>query len=475
VNAEQSGLRIVDRQMLLGTAKHDDDYGSEYRRDAKDLAPHSLAELEAARGHSLPALTDAQPGAAGSNSLAQTFRAESPPGRDGLVGSMQPAIKGSGAGRQLQSLTPLRGIAALWVVLYHYAVIYFPSLHPESYSHFLQKGYLAVDLFFMLSGFVLAHVYHDAFNADASTHYRKFLLARVARLYPLHLFVLCLFLATAIAARAAQYAATGKLEPIPLEGARSLGALVANLFMLQGLKASELSWNYPAWSISVEFMAYLAFPFVLPLIWRARWSSKVLLAAFVLGALACFAYWTKDDFNQWDGPKTLLRCLPEFVFGMLLYGIYRRGAFPSGMSRDTFLLAIVASLLLLLHFGAIDLLVIFLFPALVMASVVNTGYAAALLNTWPLMWLGNVSYSLYLIHGFIQFVTTKLLDGSRVGDRAELSGASSVALLLAMLCASLVLATVTYYAVEKAGRRYLRNAFGVRGAKRCDKAPPIRS
>ncbi|WP_042694571.1 acyltransferase [Azospirillum sp. B506] len=66
--------------------------------------------------------------------------------------------------RHLHSLTPLRGIAALWVVLYHYSFQYFPNLHPDSYTHLVQKGYLAVDLFFMLSGFVLTHVYHGIFT-----------------------------------------------------------------------------------------------------------------------------------------------------------------------------------------------------------------------------------------------------------------------------------------------------------------------
>lgn len=50
--------------------------------------------------------------------------------------------------RHLHSLTPLRGVAALWVVFYHYGAIYFPYLQPERHTHVLQKGYLAVDLFF---------------------------------------------------------------------------------------------------------------------------------------------------------------------------------------------------------------------------------------------------------------------------------------------------------------------------------------
>jgi peptidoglycan/LPS O-acetylase OafA/YrhL len=60
--------------------------------------------------------------------------------------------------QEIQSLTPLRGIAAIWVICFHYAVVYF-AFRPEQFSWVFNKGYLAVDIFFMLSGFVLSHVY----------------------------------------------------------------------------------------------------------------------------------------------------------------------------------------------------------------------------------------------------------------------------------------------------------------------------
>ena len=105
--------------------------------------------------------------------------------------------------RQLASLTPLRGIAALWVVLFHFCR-YFPAVHPERYTGAVYKGYLAVDLFFVLSGFVITHVYQEGFaRAVTGWRYRNFLVARVARVYPLHLAVLLPFVATAIAERVA--------------------------------------------------------------------------------------------------------------------------------------------------------------------------------------------------------------------------------------------------------------------------------
>jgi peptidoglycan/LPS O-acetylase OafA/YrhL len=125
--------------------------------------------------------------------------------------------------RQLPSLTPLRGVAALWVVLYHYCgtAQYLPNLDITPYSYFISKGYLGVDLFFMLSGFVMAHVYHDAFSESIGRHYRGFLVARIARLYPLHIFNLLLFVATAAASQLMSSLLTGSVESMPLTGPQS--------------------------------------------------------------------------------------------------------------------------------------------------------------------------------------------------------------------------------------------------------------
>jgi peptidoglycan/LPS O-acetylase OafA/YrhL len=103
----------------------------------------------------------------------------------------------SASNRRLPSLTSLRGIAALWVVLYHYCgtAQYFPNLDITPHSYLISKGYLAVDMFFMLSGLVMTHVYYR--SQSIGRHYRGFLAARVARLYPLHIFILLLFVVTA--------------------------------------------------------------------------------------------------------------------------------------------------------------------------------------------------------------------------------------------------------------------------------------
>jgi peptidoglycan/LPS O-acetylase OafA/YrhL len=363
---------------------------------------------------------------------------------------------------QLPSLTSLRGVAALWVVIYHYSVQCFPTLDVTDYTHIFHKGYLAVDMFFMLSGFVLTHVYHRKFLNDASSNYRGFVVARIARIYPLHLLILLLFVATAIAANWSGDFSIRSLEKIPLQGSESVSAFFANIFLVQGLDAGKLSWNYPSWSISVEFTAYLLFPLVLPLIWRASTTAKWMLVALLVGLLGFFAYIAQDNFDQWDGPIVLLRCFPEFLLGSLLYCGFRSVPTGIGLERDGTIFGIILIVLACLHFGAADLLVTLLFALLILTAVRNTGRFARWANVKALVWLGDISYSIYLIHSFVQDIGTKLLGrlGLHKAELATLSPYKSLALMLPMLMLCLVAAHLSYYCFEVRSRRYVRDILG---------------
>jgi peptidoglycan/LPS O-acetylase OafA/YrhL len=361
---------------------------------------------------------------------------------------------------QLPSLTSLRGLAALWVVLFHYTALYFPRLDITGHSSLIGKGYLAVDLFFMLSGFVMTHVYYRAFCDSVKDNYRSFMVARIARLYPLHLVVLLLFIATALLVALLAYLTGGAAEGIPLTGTRSLMAAVANIFMLQGLSAEHLSWNFPSWSISVEFMAYLAFPLVLPWVWRASVRVQFTLLLAIGAALSLFAYLSGDDFNQWGGPLVLLRCLPEFLLGTLIYSAYRAGLFADWFETDAVALIALAVAVACLHLRAPDLLIVALFPVLVLAAVNNNRNVARAINVAPLVWLGEISYSLYLIHGFVQYVATAALDHYGLHERADLSIGVSLGILAVMLAACFAGAHLSYRGIEIGCRKHLRALLG---------------
>ena len=101
-----------------------------------------------------------------------------------------------------------------------------------------------------------------------------------------------------------------------------------------------------------------------------------------------------------------------------------------------------------------------LFAGLILLAVSNTGVFARVAQLAMLLWLGEISYSLYLAHGFVQFVVTKILHGFGIQDRSEISSAESLGLMLLMLTLCLAFATMTYYGIEIVWRKHLRSLLG---------------
>jgi peptidoglycan/LPS O-acetylase OafA/YrhL len=99
---------------------------------------------------------------------------------------------------------------------------------------------------------------------------------------------------------------------------------------------------------------------------------------------------------------------------------------------------------------------------LILSVVVNTGTVAAIANRQPLIWLGNISYSLYLLHGFFQFAIAQPLIAFGIQKGSDLPIRMSLVLFIAMVVACLVSATAAYYGVEVVWRRYLKEMFGLR-------------
>ncbi|HEX3138596.1 MAG TPA: acyltransferase, partial [Rhizobacter sp.] len=300
--------------------------------------------------------------------------------------------------------------------------------------------------FFLLSGFVLAHVYVGQFAKTGSRATWPFLRARIARLYPLHIFILALFILDYIASESSH---------LNLFGPQSITALAANVFMLQGLKASALSWNYPTWSISVEFAAYLLFPFAAAWLWRAGRTPALLGLGVFAGYVACFSWWVGGDFNQWDGWTAFARCIPEFFAGVLLYICTARlpSLFRSGVPAA----ALALGLLVLLQTDVGDGLIVFLFACTIPLLVLGSGATSTALNGRSVVLLGEVSYALYLVHGLVQTVVTQLLAAISVADD-ELSAGASLSLMLSLVALSLVCAYWLHKAIELPGRQYLRSA-----------------
>jgi peptidoglycan/LPS O-acetylase OafA/YrhL len=283
---------------------------------------------------------------------------------------------------EIRSHTALRGIAALLVVIYHYRSILKPVLDLDSHTSFFQKGYLWVDCFFMLSGFILSYVYGTR-PGESRFECRRFLMARIARIYPLHLATL-LFLAAFFVV-------------MPLISHQQFNPSWTTFFLnLLDIHAwgflDAYDWNFPSWSISVEFAAYLIFP----LICIGLRSATATIMLSMIALLVAGLFIGRDNWER----TALLHGLPMFFAGILIF----RCRIKLSVSMINLLLAVsLVSLVAVLHFGLPDAMAELCFVALVFAAQFDT-----LPIPSPLLILGGWSYSIYMLHIPMRYVVSEM-------------------------------------------------------------------
>ena len=160
----------------------------------------------------------------------------------------------------LNNLTALRGIAALLVVVFHSNEIVSNYITTE-HTFWFRKLYLMVDLFFILSGFIMCYVYETYFNdSTQSKKTIEFLKARLARIYPLHLVTLAVLVLAVGITYAIGKDSNYDAFALALYNPK---AIITNIFLLQSAHVHNMfTWNVPSWSISAEWLAYLVFPFL---------------------------------------------------------------------------------------------------------------------------------------------------------------------------------------------------------------------
>jgi peptidoglycan/LPS O-acetylase OafA/YrhL len=346
---------------------------------------------------------------------------------------------------EIRAQTGLRGVAALWVVIFHY---FQPIMLTSPASCLLGHGYLAVDLFFPLSGFVMALNYDSNFSVRITKReYKKFLARRFARIYPLYLVALLL---------ASWLAFIGRLY---LFGAHLRTIFVPNLLLIQNWGSWD-SINEPSWSISAECFAYLLFPFLmLALSWR-RWMPVAVMTIVVTALtlldvtrLHASAGPKLLDLTR-DGPS-LVRCVTEFLLGILSY---RFGTTPLGKRlKQSQMLGyfIPVSLLGLLAFRNSDLLVALLFPLFTLRLAGAPTVISRVLQSKPMEYLGLLSYSIYLLH-FLMSPLIGVVDENARQHRLGHAHTYAVAASLVML---LPLSAASYHLLEVPTRRWVRNLF----------------
>lgn len=293
--------------------------------------------------------------------------------------------------RALPALMGIRFFAAFYVVLFHGLPWLTERVHlPGFVRTFLSNGYLAVALFFLLSGFILAYTYEG--QISGARNRLRFWEARFARIYPVY------FLSLLLAWR--------------FERGLGLGTRMAVLTMVQAWNPRESqlagAWNYPAWTLSVEAFFYLCFPFVQPWISRRSsgflsWMMAALLAVCAVGhtPVISLGNWNYSSLFGSIAPLPLLR-IPEFLLGMTMGTRFLRGLnndLNAGQAHPLRLnIALITSFILpSLPLGNWASLVIIPFAVLIYELARGGTLFARVLSHRLMVLLGGASYAVYLL------------------------------------------------------------------------------
>jgi peptidoglycan/LPS O-acetylase OafA/YrhL len=295
-----------------------------------------------------------------------------------------------------------------------------------------------VDLFFILSGAVMYHVHGGDFDSYQFASHVRFLKLRLARIYPLHVFCLLTFAFVV-------WTLPGFTVPYR-DGSFSLKSFLATLALINNWGFSQPTmWNGPTWSLSAEWLGYLAFPAIVIASRRLIPKGYEAAVATMLLALLVIAFWCAGAPNiGMVGKAGILRMACEFSAGCLLYKAARtRLSNIKSYLRAGILITVFCAYDLPLHWGAI-----FGLALLVFALCAGADSGSAIFSNRLAVWLGEISFSLYLIHWPIiqiyQWTVAHSLFDSRI--------------LSTILVASILLsAQFVYTFVEMPARRYFRS------------------
>jgi peptidoglycan/LPS O-acetylase OafA/YrhL len=354
--------------------------------------------------------------------------------------------------KEIRALTGIRGVAALIVFLSHTReTLIARGLDlpmPDVAQRLFMTGGRQVDIFFVLSGFILALTYKDWFDDSLnSAGYLKFLRRRFARIWPLHAFMLLL---TVALVAGAQFTHARILNGL---GRFSFATLPMDFLLVHAWPffatsaTEEMEWNPPSWSISIEAFAYLLFPVFLVVTCSARKKQPwLLLAASVAFGFACNALvpWDRTSFTG------LGRGLSEFGLGCVTANLFASRT-ADWLRSNVGATVAFAVLVTCFAFPPETWFGIGLVTAPLLLALSGSNYLSRVLSLRPIYFLGEISYSIYLGHFLFGSVAYRLVSTQWMKSGPLATAAGLIVIIATVLC----LSTLTYYAIERPGRNLL--------------------
>lgn len=340
---------------------------------------------------------------------------------------------------ELKALTGARGIAAWLVVLFHLRFMIPGMGGPRGW---LAEAYLAVDFFFVLSGFVIWLTWSERLRQAGPAGIPEFLKRRIARIWPLHAVMLGVAMLFAVALIVAGRPDMPQYPPAELP----LHFLLIQNWGLTG----RLTWNVPAWSISCELAAYLVFAWlVMAVDWR-RWPSWALIAAMVGFAAALWLIFTAlgaTVLGNLIERFGVVRCLAEFGIGTIACALWLRWR-DRPLMPALGCIGIGAALLSAHALGLVPqiLAMPLVFAELVLMLALSAGMRGNVMEWTPVHYLGEISYATYLGH-WILWMAFKLAFVPKSG----MGWPMALGFLALVLAASVLL----HHLVERPAQRWI--------------------
>ncbi|CZX61690.1 MULTISPECIES: acyltransferase family protein [Enterobacter cloacae complex] len=347
--------------------------------------------------------------------------------------------------KEIRCLTGIRGVAALYVVAYH-------MLHHDVGITFIKNGYIAVDLFFVLSGFIMTYTYKDYFsNKVTGKSLYIFLNHRYSRVWPTYIFWT---VATAIFIKQIDF--------------NNYQLVLPNLFMIQswGLSSSIVGTG---WSVSVELLAYLFFPLMCIAVTKAGAKSSASLfillvvvllvvgynrSGFVVGGQGGFS--GPLDVVAYDGVGALMRGVSGFCLGVLSWNAYTFFKEKTHPYRANSIATIVAALIIIsLSIKGTDIISVVLFSILIPVIGAHETSVGKFLSSKVAYFLGMVSYSMYLCHTLFIYDMKKYFNhiANATFNNKDTSLIAATIITLAIVT---LISYISFILIENPTRKLLR-------------------
>ena len=301
-------------------------------------------------------------------------------------------------------LESLRGLAAIVVALFHF------RNSSNSFlinNEFIQNGWVMVDFFFVLSGFVIAYNYSEKILSLKDLI--NFQIKRFLRLYPLHLFTLFLMLALEFS-QLIKEILTNDIGEAASFTHNNIASFMHNLFLTQALFNDKLTFNNPSWSISTEFFTYFIYALIILFVKNTKYLFLISLTIIFFSG-----YFIFNELNI-TNEFSILRCMHSFFLGTIASYVFKhiKIKISNILTYGIFILTLI-SITFLKFLPPIIFPIIFLF---LIISMLNSeeNLIKKILNQKILIFFGKISYGIYMTHYFVWVTIEQILIITKIGN-----------------------------------------------------------